>query len=336
MRNLKFVLHIKAKGRDYYYFRRDGLRIPLPGKPGQPEFHARYAELLDDTGKPRLLENQFGGLVASYLNSQEFKGLAAKTQQAYRGFFKALDKHIIETAPIHKITRRSVLEIRDRYADRPRMAQAVVRTLSLLYSYAIDREIVTENPCAGVRVKGNSARTELWTEEDEAMVTGCGDSQLVTAFMLGLYTGQRRTDVLAMRWDQYDGHRISLTQSKTRQRVWLPCPLPLKRHLDALPRTSTHILTDTTGKPFTETGVNSRWRRMRGRVGLREGLMFRDLRRTAACRLADAGCTVPEIASITGHSIAETQEIIDRYVIPTQQQASAAIAKLDAYRKPKV
>ncbi|AMB47835.1 MULTISPECIES: hypothetical protein [Methylobacteriaceae] len=49
--------------------------------------------------------------------------------------------------------------------------------------------------------------------------------------------------------------------------------------------------------------------------------------------LAEAGCTVPEIATITGHSQAHAQKILDRYLARTRTLAESAIAKLDEHRR---
>jgi hypothetical protein len=59
---------------------------------------------------------------------------------------------------------------------------------------------------------------------------------------------------------------------------------------------------------------------------------FQDLRRTAVVRLAEAGCTVPEIASISGHDIDYCQRIIDTYLPRTRKLAAAAIEKLEGKR----
>jgi hypothetical protein len=45
--------------------------------------------------------------------------------------------------------------------------------------------------------------------------------------------------------------------------------------------------------------------------------------------LAEAGCTLPEIASITGHSLRRAQEILDKYLARTSKLAENAIAKFD-------
>jgi hypothetical protein len=45
--------------------------------------------------------------------------------------------------------------------------------------------------------------------------------------------------------------------------------------------------------------------------------------------LAEAGCTLPEIVSITGHSLRRAQDILDKYLARTSKLAESAIAKFD-------
>jgi hypothetical protein len=45
--------------------------------------------------------------------------------------------------------------------------------------------------------------------------------------------------------------------------------------------------------------------------------------------LAEAGCTVPEIAAITGHSFKHVTHILEVYLSRTRTLADAAIIKLD-------
>jgi hypothetical protein len=46
-------------------------------------------------------------------------------------------------------------------------------------------------------------------------------------------------------------------------------------------------------------------------------------------RLAEAGCTEAEIASITGHALQEVGKMIDRYLKRSEKLAEAAILKLE-------
>jgi hypothetical protein len=47
------------------------------------------------------------------------------------------------------------------------------------------------------------------------------------------------------------------------------------------------------------------------------------------CGAGKSGCTVPEIVSVTGHSLRRAQEILDRYLKRTSKLAANAVAKFE-------
>ena len=61
------------------------------------------------------------------------------------------------------------------------------------------------------------------------------------------------------------------------------------------------------------------------------GVLNRDLRRTAVVRLARAGCTIPELAAITGHTLASVHRILESYLPPDKVVATNAIKKLQRH-----
>jgi integrase len=130
--------------------------------------------------------------------------------------------------------------------------------------------------------------------------------------MLALWTGQREGDLLRLPWSGYDGAHIRLRQSKTGIRVVIPVGGPLKAALDAAAKTKQNplILTNSEGKPWTADGFRSSWRIACATIGI-VGVTFHDLRGTAVTRLALAGCTEAEIATITGHSLRDVRTILD-------------------------
>ena len=66
------------------------------------------------------------------------------------------------------------------------------------------------------------------------------------------------------------------------------------------------------------------------KLGGRTRAHFHDLRGTAVTRLAVAGCTVPQIAAITGHSLKDVEQILDaHYLGGAVELAEAAITKLN-------
>ncbi|MGA8757405.1 MAG: hypothetical protein WB611_13960, partial [Stellaceae bacterium] len=53
----------------------------------------------------------------------------------------------------------------------------------------------------------------------------------------------------------------------------------------------------------------------------------------AMLRMAEAGATVPQIASVSGHSIEATQRILETYLPRNRDLAEIAIARLADYQK---
>jgi integrase len=150
------------------------------------------------------------------------------------------------------------------------------------------------------------------------------------ALTLALWTGQRQGDLLRLSWSAYDGATIRLKQGKTRARVTIPVGEPLRAALDAAKRQAVTILTTEGGLSWTPDGFRSSWSKAVARAGV-TGVTFHDLRGTAVTRLALAGCTIPEIATITGHSLRDAETILQRYLKRDSALGVSAIRKLEAH-----
>ena len=104
---------------------------------------------------------------------------------------------------------------------------------------------------------------------------------------------------------------------------------PLKAALDAAVKRSTIILTNSDGKPWSPDGFRASWRKACVKAGI-VGVTFHDLRGTAVTRLALAGSTEAEIATITGHSLRSVRAIIDtHYLSRDPALGDSAITKLE-------
>ena len=101
-------------------------------------------------------------------------------------------------------------------------------------------------------------------------------------------------------------------------------PRHLRRGTDAR-----HQERDTLGR----SGFRSSWRKACKTAGI-VGVTFNDLRGTAVTRLAMAGCTEAEMATITGHTLRDVRSILDaNYLHRDLALAEAAIKKLEARTK---
>jgi len=95
------------------------------------------------------------------------------------------------------------------------------------------------------------------------------------------------------------------------------------------PACSPLILATERGRAWGEDHFRHLFAELRKLAELPRDFQYRDLRRSAVIRLARAGCTIPEIVSITGHSLKTVHTILSTYMPPDSTVARNAIRKLD-------
>lgn len=317
--------------RLYFYHRATGVR--LEGAPGSAEFVASWqaAEAtITDTGRHT---GTFAEWINGYRASEGFTELRASTQKDYR---KQIAKIELEFGDMplgamkDPAVRAEFLDWRDRLAQTSRrQADYAMTVLGVICSWAVNRGLLAVNPAArpGRRYQADRAE-KIWRPDQIAAFLQLASPELALAMVLARDTAQRQGDLLRLSWTAYDGKAIRLRQSKTGARVVIPVTDDLRRCLEAAPRRATTILTSADGKPWKADNFRHHWRAATLAAGC-DGLTFHDLRGTAITRLADAGCTPAEIASITGHSQRSVAQVLDAYQARTSAQSQVAIMKLE-------
>jgi integrase len=105
---------------------------------------------------------------------------------------------------------------------------------------------------------------------------------------------------------------LTVRQSKTGTEVEIPLHPVLKASLDALPQMNMTFLLTEYGKPFAVAGFGNWFCDRVVEAKLPDGLSAHGLRKAACRRLAEAGCTAPQIMSISGHkNLKEVQTYIE-------------------------
>src|SRR5207302_4618411 len=111
---------------------------------------------------------------------------------------------------------------------------------------------------------------------------------------------------------------MTLRQGKARRLgreaplIRVPCTKALKSTLDAAYRRAAVILTTKTGRSYSKRYLAQQWEKTCKAAGIVD-LHFHDIRG------AEAGCTLPEIVSITGHTLRRAQDISGQVPRPNQQ-----------------
>ncbi len=191
--------------------------------------------------------------------------------------------------------------------------------------------------------------------------------------MLAYTSGQREADCLALAQADYRDGRVVLQQSKRRAWVDLPAAPRLVARLEAAGRRAealirahkeellakgrarwarelareTVIVSELTAGPWNQYTFRHYFARIRAAAaaGSNEAgrqpcpeiadAWFLDLRDTAVTRLALAGCTIPQICAVTGHSERTCYDILKHYLALNGELADSAIAKLVAWEEAK-
>lgn len=231
---------------------------------------------------------------------------------------------------VRNIETHHILKLRDRFGATPAAANNTMRALSSMLTWGVPRKYLTHNPCLGLRglkLKGITPY-DPWPWSAIELLRDAAPLRLWQVAAMALYTGQRKGDVLAMRWSDLETDQIHVEQSKTGKRLWVPIHKELKAVLAELPRSGEFILRNEHGEPWTEEAFKSAWRRLMQDGRLAEirsrRLVFHGLRKSAVVMLLEAGCTDAEVAAITGQS----RDMVEHYARAVNQRRLAAAAIL--------
>lgn len=326
---LKYVQAFKDRyGRPRLYFRRPGCkRITLPAQ-DDPSFHEAYAAALaasEPIAKTdRVVEGSIEAVSRSYLASSAYRQLAASTQRVYHRIIDDM-VHAHGIKRVAHLQAQKVREMMEARSATPAAANHFLRTLRALMKHAIRQGLIQTDPTRDVdRLKEHGEGAETWSEEDIAAFEArwAAGTRPRLALALMLYTGQRRSDVVRMGRQHIRGDAIEVRQQKTGARLLIPLHAELADLIAIETDRLTFLMTER-GAPFTPNGFYMRFAKWVTASGLPDGLSPHGLRKAAARRMAEAGCTAHQIAAVTGHkTLAEVQ----RYTLAADQERLARAA----------
>lgn len=284
---------------------------------------------------PGLRLGTFDWLMTQYRKDSSFTKLAPGTQALYLNVMKTLSAKLGDF-PADKIT-KDIARTNIYLALDPntRKASQAMQVARVIFSYGMDFKELKFNPFDKQKVEKYPARQGIISKADiqgaKTKALALGLKSIAMAIHMGSDTGQRPGDLRKIPLTAYDGKWLKVVQSKTKAVVEIPIfKLPeLKAELDAITHDSVLILhEERTRKSYSKDMLCTRVREVFKAAGLGDDVQFRDLRRTAVVRLAEAGCTIPEICAITGHSLSDGAKILKVYLPLSRQMAENAIDKV--------
>lgn len=214
-------------------------------------------------------------------------------------------------------------------------ATSFVSSASALFSWAIEAGLLAHSPTYRMKALPRGSLPPWTKEQAETALSNLPEHYRRVA-VLGLMTGQRRGDLCALRWADYDGSRLTIVQQKTGAVVSLAVHPDLKAELDSWPRVADTILTNAQGKPWNARTLSNKLPAQLRKIGLPPGLNVHGMRKSFAAGMASSGATTHEIAANTGH---RSLSMVQHYTVSADQQklSSGAVDKIQTYtnaRKP--
>lgn len=316
------------------YFRRvvmvDGKQRPtrrrLPDL-AHPTFSAEYQRLLDDRPREIVAAGSFAELIALYKGSAHFKSGLKWSTRDNRTYYLDIILERWAKKPYRTTPRAAILALQDEFQETPGKANQLIISLSALFSFAIERGLMKENPCALIK-RLEIGERKPWPAPVLDLALLRATAMLRLGIVAHLFTGQRIGDVVTMRRPKSPDELIPVVQEKTGKLVDIPihkvfwAEIQLVEPLYQVPDMGP-LLYGINGQVFTEDALRDRLRALMRE--LEQDYKFHGLRKNAVIALLEVGCTTWEVAAITGQS----PEMVEFYAkeVNRKKLARSAILK---------
>jgi len=290
----KIHLPFVQKFGRYCYFRRRGLpRIRLPGIVGSAEFMDAYAQAIAAAPLPiGAGKRSKPGSV-----SEAVAGTPRKRRALLEGFREDHGHRQLATLP-----REFIVALLDTMP--PFQARNWLTAFRHFAGWAVERKLLKTDPSLGIKLKApKSDGHHSWSDAEIAAYEARHPigSKARLALALGLYTAQRRSDVVCFGKQNIKNGVLTFRQKKTGTTLAIPVHAELAKIIAASATGDLTLLVTNRGRVFSGNGFNDAFRDWCNEAELPTTCVFHGLRKAALTQLAEAGCSVHEIQAISGH-----------------------------------
>lgn len=312
----------RRKGRATHYFKH---------LPGTPEFLVELRACEDGEAAPviavaadRSMPGTFNDLLYRYYRSPDFLNPSERTRVIYRSTLERWRERTRKgvrygTGMVRDLQPRHVEAMLAELLPHRTAANMLRKRLSALMKFAVRIGMASTNPVLATRpFKVEGTGFHSWTEDEIAAFEARHHRGTMArlAFDLMLWTGQRGGDVRRLGAGNVQGQRIELIQEKTKAEVSLPILPALAASILATSSAGRIFVLTEHGRQFSVKGFGNKVRQWCDEADLPE-CSAHGLRKAAARRFAESGCSNQEIKAWTGHS---TDSEVARYTKAADQR----------------
>lgn len=294
---------------------RDALVMAGGGK--DPSEHKKAERKKAKEAPSDAVEDVVEDFIKRYVEKQTRPRSAEETKRALR-------KRVVPAwrgRSIGDITRRDIIDLlEDIAATSPANANRTKATISSLYNWCLDREILDTSPATRLKAPAPIVERERVLSDDEIKTLWPAFKKqgepFSAYFKILLLTGQRRTEVATMKWEHLDlEHGLwtipaGLTKADRDHEVPLS-PLAMEIISDVA-KLGKHVFTTRADRPISGFSKTKKAVDVAAK-GMKQPWRLHDLRRTCGTGMARLKVQRIVISQVLNHAEGGVTRIYDRY-----------------------
>lgn len=314
-------------------FRRKGKTVSLPETPGHPAFEKAYQAAVEGRKPERApvlahpraaLPGTFRAAWRKVKDTPEWKAHGAATHSKNIHLAEEfLEMRVVDDNPalwgdmrVSDLKRRHVKTILGKLSATPHKAKHMLVAIRKMITVALDEEWIESDPTWKMSFRPEYVGWRAWTDEEREKFEAKWKvgTTARTAYAIALWLGNRRSDVVRLRWSDFDFQRniVRITQKKTGADLVLPITPMLREAIAPLSRETETVLSTAYGKPFSEKSLTGRMADWTHDAGLPRGCTMHGLRKTLGRMMAEGGASTRQIMGTLGHDDIEHAELYSR------------------------
>lgn len=337
---------IDRHGKERWRYRKGDIDRQLPGEPGSREFDAAYDALIEGRAPAKVIQIEgIGAKPETFKDAYRllkgttgWKKLEPKSQRNYSCMAEQLMRHpvgggVFGDAPVADLRRRDAIAVLSAFSEGATREWRMLIVLRKLIVVALDQEWITADPTLHLKRPPTVEGHATWTAEHMAKFEAkwpAGSPQR-TAYALGLWLGNRVSDIAKLRWGHqtsknimWQGKMITVegfefVPHKGRKRtkakpLFLPMTPMLAEHLNAVPRGKNPfvVANGNYDRGYTIDGLSQAMSRWARQADLPAGYTMHGLRKALGAKLAEADATTRQLMEVLGHTNIAFAELYSR------------------------
>jgi len=208
-----------------------------------------------------------------------------------------------------EITRKDIFELLEELmvADHPYMANRALAHIRKFFNWCLETGRVAVSPATNIKPPGKEVARDRVLNNDEINAVWKGADELGWPFgpaiKVLILTGQRRNEVLQMKWENLDLTKSLWTMPKEATKANRKHEVPLSKMvielLESLPRNGIYVFSTNSRTPIS--GISKAKTRLDNFSNTSEWRIH-DIRRTVASKMAELGIAPHVIEKVLNHS----------------------------------